>query len=89
MSYPVILHNSNLLEEVDHEIVAAERLFPAMRNVHEGYAVLLEEVDEFWEHVKTNHKHRDTARMRKELIQVAAMALRVIKDCCDREGGGA
>jgi hypothetical protein len=50
--------------------------------IHEGYAVLLEEVDELWDEVKKNPRkypggsglHRDA--MRKEAIQVAAMALR-------------
>lgn len=80
MSYPVILQNAKLLEEVDHEMVRAERLFAPMVNAHEAYSVLLEEVDEFWEQVKTNQKRRDYAAMRSELIQIAAMALRAIKD---------
>lgn len=58
-------------------------------SIHEGYAVLLEEVDELWEEVKVNPtkgilgtaaieyaKQRHRIRMRKEAIQVAAMALR-------------
>lgn len=39
---------------------------------HEGYAVLLEEVDEMWEDVKKDRK----AESVEEAIQVAAMAVR-------------
>lgn len=42
---------------------------------HEAYGVLIEEVEEWWEHVKNNTVHSDDAR--KEAIQVAAMALRI------------
>lgn len=53
--------------------------FGKFRNAHEGYAVLLEEVDELWEEVKKNQfKHPErNALIQKEAIQVAAMALRI------------
>lgn len=41
---------------------------------HEGYSVILEELDELWEHVKDNTSRTDEARA--EAIQVAAMALK-------------
>lgn len=57
-------------------------------SAHEGWAVLREEVDELWDEVKKNPKtdeeraaHR--VRMRKEAVQVAAMAFRFIEDVCD------
>lgn len=46
---------------------------------HEGYGVLLEEVDELWDEVKANR--RDLASL--EAIQVAAMAVRFLVDCGD------
>lgn len=52
-----------------------------MCSAHEGYAVLLEEVDELWEEVKK--REPDMVHMRKEAIQVAAMALRFLMDVCD------
>ena len=47
---------------------------------HESYAVILEELDEFWDIVKQRREKRDTTAARKELIQVAAMCMRAIHD---------
>lgn len=43
---------------------------------HEGYAVLLEEVDELWDEVKK--RKPDVKNMRAEAVQVAAMAMKFI-----------
>src|SRR5262249_8403380 len=70
------------------EVSRAKSMWPAPANsAHEQYAVLLEEVDELWTHVKTNQKRRDLPAMRKEAIQVAAMALRFAAECCDEVTG--
>lgn len=47
---------------------------PPFNSVHEGYAVLLEEVDELWDECKK--KAPNKATMRQEAVQIAAMALR-------------
>jgi hypothetical protein len=65
------------------EACSASAKYPPLKSAHEGYAVLLEEVEELWAHVKTNQKRRDLAEMRKEAIQAAAMALRFVSDICD------
>ncbi|KKL84124.1 hypothetical protein LCGC14_1967880 [marine sediment metagenome] len=52
---------------------------------HEGYAVILEELDELWEEVKKNPRTRSVSRMRNEAVQVAAMALRFLVDLCGEE----
>ena len=54
--------------------------FPPMRSEHEGYAILKEEFDELWDEIKKNPRKRDKAALRKEAIQVAAMACRFIED---------
>lgn len=72
-----------VLAEVESEVARAEALWPPLNSAHEGYAVLLEEVDEMKEHVWMNQKRRDVAAMRKEAIEVAAMAVRFIRDVCD------
>lgn len=53
-----------------------------MNTPHEGYAVILEELDELWVEIKK--KKPDTQEMRKEAIQVAAMAVRFIEDLIER-----
>jgi NTP pyrophosphatase (non-canonical NTP hydrolase) len=69
--------------EVTGEVSRAEAQWPPMNSAHEAYAVLLEEVDELWEHVKTKQSKRDIPAMRKEALQVAAMAIRFARDICD------
>lgn len=63
------------------ELLHATRLFPPFASSHEGYAVILEEVDELWDAVK-NNKDGDAAiwRQRDEALQVAAMGARFLLD---------
>ena len=72
------------------EVERAKTLFPKdFVNQHEGYAVLLEEVDELWEEVKKNQKNYDLLKQRTEAIQVAAMAIRFateLTESIDSEG---
>jgi NTP pyrophosphatase (non-canonical NTP hydrolase) len=65
-----------VMTELEH----ASANFPAMRSEHEGYAILKEEVDELWDEIKKNPKNRDKAALRREAVQVAAMALRFLND---------
>lgn len=67
-------------QEIDDELWLARNKFKNMNSAHEGYAVILEELDELWEEVKS--QKQDKARMREEAIQVAAMAARFVEDLC-------
>lgn len=69
------------------EAMEASKHWPEMNSAHEGFAVLAEELDELWAHVKTNQKKRDLPAMRKEAVQVAAMALRFVADVCTEKRG--
>ncbi len=73
-----------LIAEVVAELKRASAKFPPFNGPHEGYAVILEELDELWEEVKASKPTADRAAMRAEAVQVAAMAMRFIVDVCDR-----
>ena len=62
--------------EVCAEVERAQAKFPPFKSHHEAYAVLLEEVEEFWDAIKAN----DYKNSRAEAVQVAAMALRYLAE---------
>lgn len=64
------------VNQVYRELVEAREKFPAFSNGHEGYAVILEELDEVWSAIKAN----DIEHARVEAKQVAAMAIRFMLD---------
>ena len=76
-----------VLTAVERELKNAQHNWPAFNSAHEGYAVISEEVDELKAHVWTNQKKRDLEAMKKEAIQVAAMAVRFAIEACDEERG--
>lgn len=59
------------------ELEKANRIYgTSFASPHEGYAVILEELDELFEEIR--QKHPDPVRMREEAIQVGAMAIKFI-----------
>ena len=70
----------SLLAEIADEYRSAASKFPPFRSPHEGYAILLEEVDELWDEVRRKGVTR--AELKAEALQVAAMGLRFMIDCC-------
>lgn len=71
--------------DVMDELMAALESYPAFNSAHEGFGILKEEVDELWDEVKVKQGNRDIEKMRKEAVQVAAMAIRFIADVCHDE----
>lgn len=70
------------LNLIETEVKQAKDKYPSdFNSFHEGYAVLLEEVDELWDEVK-KRKH-DKIRIKEEAVQVAAMAVRIISELCN------
>lgn len=65
-----------------NELTKAQERYSKFNSAHEGYAVILEEVDELWSEIKKNPYYRNMDAMAKEATQVAAMALRFLMDCC-------
>ena len=74
---------NRVIDQVAAELDRAYAKFPVpQKSNHEGYAVVLEELDEAWDEIKRDH----SGLARKEMIQVAAMAIRFIADLDLREG---
>lgn len=76
--------NPRLGQEAAAELARAMHKFGPMASPHEGWAVIHEEMDELWNHVKANTGRSSEARV--EAIQIAAMALRYVADLCDDAG---
>ncbi len=65
-----------VVDRVLEELQSATSKFNSFNNPHEGYAVILEELDELWDAIKAN----DLEAARREAIQVTAMGLRFLVD---------
>lgn len=76
-----------IINAIEDEVTRARENWPRFHNAHEGFAVLLEEVEELKSHVFTNQKRRDLRAMQIEAIQVAAMAVRFASEVCDEVNG--
>ena len=74
-----------IFKEIEAELQRAKK-YPAFHSPHEGYGVILEELDELWDEIKANKTCTGNRLMRYEAIQVAAMAVKFVDNLC--EGGG-
>lgn len=70
---------SQVMSLVEAELRRATDKFGPFHSPHEGYAVILEELDEMWDEVKGNQPKLAVL----EAIQVAAMAARFVVDNTD------
>lgn len=75
------------MQETLSEIHRARGMFPTMNTAHEGIAVIEEEYLELRQHVYMKQKNRDLVAMRKEAIELAAMAVCFACEVCDEETG--
>lgn len=73
------------LDAVAYELAAAQSKHPPMHSLHEAYAVILEELDEFWDEVRA--QEYDPGDAGHELIQTAAMCLRAFVELRLRKRG--
>ena len=76
-------HCFDVFIEVRDELRRARLHHAKLHSAHEGYSVILEEVDELWEEVKQHRTLEHLAAMRKEAIQVAAMAIAFVVEVID------
>ena len=72
---------------IKKELNQAMEKYNTQSSLHEGYAILLEEVDELWEIIKQKPSKIKEDEVIVESIQVAAMAIRLIHDYIIRTGG--
>ena len=70
------------LRDVHDELADAVTSYGPMASAHEGYAVILEELEELKMEVFKKPVRRSTREMRQEACQVAAMAVRFMVDVC-------
>ena len=71
-----------IFSEVKDELnIAIKKHHKSFNSPHEGYAVIKEELDELWDEVKS--QQCDRHQLHYEAVQVAAMAIRFIRDCCE------
>lgn len=67
------------LQEIIEELKRARRLHKTpILTYHDGAGIIKEEFDELWEEIR--RKNQDPAAIKHELIQIAAMCLRMIQD---------
>ncbi len=68
-----------ILTEIAAEVERAKVHCEHFRSLHEAYAVMLEELQEVWAITMQKRQNRNADDLRKELIQVAAMAVKAIE----------
>jgi hypothetical protein len=71
-----------VIEDLLRELEFAEANFPEYRSYHEGWSLILEELDELWELVRA--KGVSPEQHYNEVIQVACCAVRYAKMCNER-----
>lgn len=76
-----------LLAEIAAEVERSKVHGVQFRSLHEAYAVMLEELQEVWEITMQKRKDRNPVALQKELIQVAAMAVKAIASMPNLVGG--
>jgi hypothetical protein len=75
------------IEAIEAEVARADRHGATFASLHEAYAVILEEVDELWEIARQKRKYRRAPDIEKELVQIAAMAIKALHSMPNFIGG--
>ena len=72
--------NDKFIRDMTLELRKAEELHGSYNSYHEAYAVILEELDEFWEIVRQKTQDRNDQKAYAELVQIAVTAWRTARD---------
>lgn len=67
-------------ELVAQELATAREHHEPWHSPHQAYALILEELDEFWEQVRLKRTLRSQDKMLQELVQIASCAQRAAED---------
>jgi len=73
---------SKAQKEIKKEYDRATQKFSSFKNGHEGIAIIREEYLELEREIFTKQSEYDIEKIRKEAIQLGAMALRFLHDLC-------
>jgi len=73
----------NAIDLVKEELNKKRKKNKFVSSPHEGYALILEEVDELWEEVKKKQSLHNKQMMLDEAKQIAARAIMFMQDVCD------
>ena len=69
---------TNIITEINEELNRSYENYGKFNSTHEGYAVILEELDELWDEIRM--KEPDKEKMKHEAMQTCAMLLKFIND---------
>jgi len=81
------LGDTNIYGKIADEVERAKRHGEKFASLHEAYAVILEELDEVWDIARQKRRDRNALELRKEFIQIAAMAVKGIASMDNFTGG--
>lgn len=80
------MQSETALALVMREVERASRKHAPMHSHHEAYAVILEELEEYWREVqKGGSTPRDPQALQTELVQTAAMCVKTLINLCEVE----
>lgn len=68
------------ISAMELELRKADAQHGNYNSYHEAYAVILEELDEFWDIVKAKREDRDHMHAYVELVQIAVTCMRAARD---------
>jgi hypothetical protein len=72
--------SKNFQQLVRQELAKARKHHGPQASYHEGYAILIEEIDELWEIVKQKSTVRNHENTLAELVQIASCAQKMAED---------
>ena len=76
------MKEKEIFKLIEEEVKRADDRYFPFRSNHEGISVLREEFEELWDEIKLSKNVIGNKRMQEEAVQVAAMAVKFIRDLC-------